>query len=265
MKTFKLGQNRDVSMHECQVRRVRIGAEQYLLQACLWGRSHLQTYLATTESHHQNAQHCKDVSSFLLTTLPQQVFSWIQYMYIGWLIAQHWQVSLGSWLHLETVELFSTKQTYGNHFQCLQNKYMLLVLWCTNWHLYFVMVYCMNACYTLRNTSIKIGVICPIQLITTKLNGFTKEWSMIGGGDWYPKNTQLEEVLPKFQIRQPKFWVFNASINPLKYSSCSSCFFIFSCHLCPHHGKLLWAFNLEFLNQICGLMASPPISMEVVF
>ncbi len=75
LKTFNLGQNRDVSMHECQVRRVRIGAEQYLLQAYLWGRSHLQTYLATTESHHQNAQHCKDVSSFLPNTLPQQVFS----------------------------------------------------------------------------------------------------------------------------------------------------------------------------------------------
>jgi hypothetical protein len=221
MKTFNLGQNRDVSMHECQVRWVRIGAEQYLLQAYLWGRSHLQTYLATTESHHQNAQHCKDLSSFLPNTLPQQVFSWIQYM--------------------------------------------LLVLWSTNWHLYFVMVYNMNACYTLRNTSIKIGVIYKIQLITSKLNGCTKEGSMIGGGDWYPKNTQLEEVLPKFQTRQSKFWVFNASINPLKYSSCSSCFCIFSCHLCPHHGRLLWAFNLEFLNQICGLMAYPPISMEVGF
>lgn len=142
---------------------------------------------------------------------------------------------------------------------------MLLVLWCTNWHLYFVMVYSMNACYTLWNTSIKIGAVYRIQLISTNLNGFTKEWSMIGGGDWYPKNTLLE-VLPKFQIKQPKFWVFNHSINPLKYSSCSSCFFIFSCHLCLHHGRLLWAFNLEFLNQICGLiMASLPISMEVVF
>jgi hypothetical protein len=70
---------------------------------------------------------------------------------------------------------------------------MLLVLWCTNWHLYFVMVFSMNGCYTLRNTSIKIGVIYRNQLITTNLNGFTKEWSMIGGGDWYLENTHLKK------------------------------------------------------------------------